>query len=682
MATGISKNQSQGQKQLPHSSAGNNGNKGVDFYIAYDGKENEAAILHTPPAELISLWPRQRNYSKEFQNRLYYGDNLPILSSLLRDEKVKGHVRLVYIDPPFATTSVFQTRGLIDAYSDLLSGANYLEFLRKRLILLRGLLADDGSIFVHLDENMAFQVKVVMDEVFGRKNFRNWITRKKCNPKNYTRKTFGKVSDYLLFYSKTDNYVWHRPVDVWTPERSLKEYQYAEEGTGRKYKKVPIHAPGVRNGETGKPWRGMSPPPGKHWQYTPAKLDEMEARGEIYWSPTGNPRRKIYLDDSAGVPVQDIWLDFRDAHNQNIHITGYPTEKNPALLARIIEAASNPGDIVLDCFCGSGTTMAAASALGRKWIGIDNSPEAIPTVLKRFAVGTKPMGDFVNKKAEDETPKTLSLFESLEEPEKAIDRTKSKGRITDFFLISELTHSLDLSDILAKWKQDIGEIEEKPVAVKEAEAEYIQADVIKQAMICLAKADPVMKKLIATAGKCRLSKRLEGFEALAEAIIRQQLSKKAAETIMGRVLKATKGRHLNHKTLKTVTDSQLRASGVSARKVSYLRDLERKVLEGRLDFKKIAKLSDQEAIDMLTQVKGIGRWTAEMYLIFVMLRPDVFPQEDMALRNAIYELYGVKKSAFLKESDKIADKWRPYRSIACWYLWSYLNCARENKESY
>ncbi len=109
----------------------------------------------------------------------------------------------------------------------------------------------------------------------------------------------------------------------------------------------------------------MLPPPGKHWQFTPQTLEEMDARGEIYWSPTGNPRRKVYLDESVGVTVQDIWLDFKDAHNQNVRITGYPTEKNPDLLALIVRASSHAGDIVLDCFSGSGTTLDAASQLGR-----------------------------------------------------------------------------------------------------------------------------------------------------------------------------------------------------------------------------------------------------------------------------------------------------------------------------
>jgi adenine-specific DNA-methyltransferase len=121
-----------------------------------------------------------------------------------------------------------------------LVGAHYIEFLRARLILLRELLAEDGSIYVHLDENMAFHIKVIMDEIFGRKNFRNWITRKKCNPKNYTRKTFGNIADFILFYTKSDNYVWNRPVEGWTEEHAAKEYEYVEKEAGRRYKKVPV----------------------------------------------------------------------------------------------------------------------------------------------------------------------------------------------------------------------------------------------------------------------------------------------------------------------------------------------------------------------------------------------------------------------------------------------------------
>jgi len=430
MAAGLSKNKWNGN--------GNHHPTDVSYAslqvsLNYEGKKDEKAILATNPANVEVLWQSK----EESPNRLYYGDNLTILASLLSEYKRK--VRLVYIDPPYATKSVFQSRSQNDAYADILEGAHYIEFIRERLVLLRELLAKDGSIYVHLDENMAFYVKVIMDEVFGSKNFKNWITRKKCNPKNYTRKTYGNVSDYIIFYTNSDEYVWNRSIEQWTDERAKKEYTYTEEGTGRKYKKVPIHAPGIRNGATGKPWKGLKPPPGKHWQYIPKTLDEMDARGEICWSSNGNPRRKIYLDNTEGVPVQDIWMDFKDAHNQNIKITGYPTEKNPDLIKRIIEASSNPGDIVLDCFAGSGTTMDVAGQLGRNWIGIDNSPEAIATTLRRFHKGTEAMGDFVSQRNGTKPKVNISLVGERE-------------IVSDFILYATESHSDDLTDILNQWK--------------------------------------------------------------------------------------------------------------------------------------------------------------------------------------------------------------------------------------
>ena len=440
MATGIPN---------PHRGArAPNTTTGGEITLTYVGKRPVADILHTQPAVLETVWTPADGIAP---NRLCYGENLSVLAALHRDAQVRGKVRLIYIDPPYATRSVFQSRKQADAYSDLLEGPAYLEFLRERLILLRELLADDGSMYLHLDENMAFHAKALMDEIFGRANFRNWITRKKCNPKNYTRKTYGNVADYILFYSKTDNFVWHRPVEAWTDKSAEREYSYVEPGTGRRYKKVPIHAPGVRNGETGKPWRGMNPPPGKHWQYLPSTLDEMDARGEIYWSSTGNPRRKIYLDDSHGIPVQDIWMDFRDAHNQNIRVTGYPTEKNPALMQRLIAASSNPGDLVLDCFAGSGTTLEAAHRLGRRWLGVDNSAEAIRTILQRFAKGAEPMGDFVQRMEHEETfdkeEPTLPMFDLLPAPAKpAIDHVPHEP-ITNFVLQTSAGFDLSLKGV-------------------------------------------------------------------------------------------------------------------------------------------------------------------------------------------------------------------------------------------
>lgn len=381
---------------------GSNGGAKLSYRLEYEGKSSEQEVFSIPPASLGPLLA----CPGDPMNKILYGDNLPILAALLEDKGVVGKIELTYIDPPYATGSKFVSRRLQHAYEDLLSGASYLEFLRKRLILIRQLMSDTGSVYVHLDSNMAFPVKALMDEIFGERNFRNWITRKKCNPKNYTRKQFGNIADYILFYSKTDEYVWNPPFEPWTKEGAEREYAYVEEKTGRRFKKVPVHAPGTRNGATGTTWRGRKPPPGKHWQFTPEKLDEMDARGDIYWSPSGNPRRKIYLDESSGVPVQDIWLKYKDAHNQMIRITGYPTEKNAEMIRLIIRSSSNPGGLVLDAFAGSGTTAAVAEEEDRAWIAVDNSLLAIETMIQRLTQGSEPMGDFVRTNK----PRTQTLF--------------------------------------------------------------------------------------------------------------------------------------------------------------------------------------------------------------------------------------------------------------------------------
>ena len=392
MATGLSKTKWNGN--IVKIDAGNSVNYPTKTELFFEGKKSQNDILSGSKASCSVFWKSET--ANGHNNRLFYGDNLPILLSLLDSSDIAGNVKLIYIDPPYATNSVFQAKGKKDAYQDLLQGAEYLAFMRERLLVMRELLSDDGSIYVHLDENMAFEVKMLMDEIFGKSNFRNWITRRKCSTKNTTRKRYGDISDYILYYAKSSNFIWNRPYDEWSDDKMLKEYPCIEPETGRRYKKVPVHAPGERNGETGKPWRGMMPPPGKHWQYTPSRLDEMDANGEIYWSANNNPRRKVYFDGEKGIPKQDIWLDYRDSINQNMRLTGYPTEKNLSMLETIVRASSNPGDIVMDCFCGSGSTLQAAYQNNRNWIGIDNSIEAICATLRRFHMGVEVAGDYVN----------------------------------------------------------------------------------------------------------------------------------------------------------------------------------------------------------------------------------------------------------------------------------------------
>jgi adenine-specific DNA-methyltransferase len=355
-----------------------------------------------------SVWRGSKTNEGSERGRLFFGNNTDALRMLTEIDDAKESVKLIYVDPPFATNQVFVSRSRNGGYSDLLTGKDYLDYLRTLFVMSHCLLSKDGSLYVHLDDNMVFEVKLLLDEIFGKQNFRNMIVRKKCNPKNYTKKKYGNISDYILFYTKSNNYTWNRPYIEWGYEEALREYPYIEEVTNRRYKRVPIHAPGVRNGDTGLPWRGMNPPPGKHWQYKRSTLDEMDKRGEIYWSLNGNPRRKVYLDESKGIPVQDIWMDYRDAHNQNVKITGYPTEKNQCLLERIVQASSDEDDLVLDFFSGSGTTLGVASSMNRRWIGVDNSIDAIDATIARFAHGLQPMGDYVSTNSNEQT----SLFEN------------------------------------------------------------------------------------------------------------------------------------------------------------------------------------------------------------------------------------------------------------------------------
>jgi adenine-specific DNA-methyltransferase len=424
------------------------------LHLDYPGKKPEADILSVAASSVSLLFSAS---NADPLKRLYYGDNLYLLRYLLDDPTVSGKISLIYIDPPFSTKTTFQTRNLQHAYEDVLEGGDFLEYIRERLVLLRELLSPEGSIYIHIDEKMLCHLKIVMDELFGADNYRNLITRKKCNPKNYTRKKYGNVADYILFYTKSNSYVWNRPIETWTDDRA-KEYQYIDKATGRRFMKVPLHAPGVRHGETGKSWRGMLPPPGKHWQFPPSTLDKMDKGGEIYWSPTGNPRRKVYLDQNPGPTVQDIWLDYKDAHNQNIKITGYPTEKNPEILKRIILASSNPGDLVLDAFSGSGTTLAVADHALRKWLGIDNSKEAIRLTLRRFAIGTETMGDYVTSRngeeaKSDNLDSEPTLFGWTEQPltKKKVDANYEP--ICDFSLYADSGAVSEMSDIAREWTE-------------------------------------------------------------------------------------------------------------------------------------------------------------------------------------------------------------------------------------
>ena len=313
------------------------------------------------------------------------GDNLEGLALLL-EQGIRAD--LVYIDPPFATNNEFlmdaERANTISAsgelaYSDTVRGDEYLEQLWLRLKAIRSVMADDGSIYVHIDVKMEHHVRLLMDDVFGARNFRNSITRIKCNPKNFNRYSYGNIKDTILFYSVSPNRIkWHPQEEPLTEEDAVSRYPLVD-GEGRRYATTPLHAPGVtRNGPTGGAWRGMPPPSGRHWRYSPEKLDELDAQGLIAWSGTGNPRKIIYADDSAGKLPQDVWV-YKDPQRPS-----YPTQKNAAMLERIILTSSEPGDTVLDCYAGSGTTLLEAARLGRRFVGMDSSAAAWEVIDNRL----------------------------------------------------------------------------------------------------------------------------------------------------------------------------------------------------------------------------------------------------------------------------------------------------------
>ncbi|MDR2763323.1 MAG: site-specific DNA-methyltransferase [Planctomycetaceae bacterium] len=314
-------------------------------------------------------------------NLLIQSDNIKALNYLL-NEGLQDKIDLVYIDPPYATGGNFTiTNGRAStisnskngniAYSDTLKGDDFIEFLRERLILIHKLLSKNGSIYLHIDYKIGHYVKVMMDEIFGLENFRNDITRIKCNPKNFDRIGYGNIKDLILFYSKTPNPIWNEPRKKYS-EKDIETLFPKKDKNGRSYATVPIHAPGeTENGKSNQPFKGILPPTGRHWRTDVETLEQWDKDGLIEWSSTGNPRKIIYADEREGMRIQDIW-EYKDPQYPK-----YPTEKNANMIDLIIKTSSNENSIVMDCFCGSGATPKAAQINNRKWIAIDQSELAI-----------------------------------------------------------------------------------------------------------------------------------------------------------------------------------------------------------------------------------------------------------------------------------------------------------------
>ncbi len=348
------------------------------------------------------------------QNTLYYGDNLPILREYIQ----AASIDLVYLDPPFNSNRsynvLFQDESGADSdaqikafddtwhwgasaeriYTDLVQespdrvsrmiaalrdfvGTNqmlaYLVMMAARLVELHRVLKPTGSLYLHCDPTASHYLKIILDAIFGPENFRNEIIWKRTSAHANVVQKYGTIHDVLLFYTVSDKFTWNQQYTPHDDEYIGTFFDQVDQ-EGRKYARRDLTA-SMQRASSGQlyEWKGIRPPPSRCWAMTQNKMDELDAQGRIHWPKKegGMPRLKIYPEDTPGSPLQDIWTDIRTMHNLSSERLGYPTQKPVALLERIISASSNPGDLVLDPFCGCGTAIVAAQQLERHWIGID-----------------------------------------------------------------------------------------------------------------------------------------------------------------------------------------------------------------------------------------------------------------------------------------------------------------------
>jgi len=357
-------------------------------------------------------------------NALYYGDNLAVLRESIASESVD----LIYLDPPFNSNASYnvlfkapsgeQSQAQIEAFEDswhwnesaerafdeVVTGPHsdasimlkamrsalgendmmaYLAMMAVRLIELHRVLKPTGSLYLHCDPTASHYLKVILDAIFSPQRFLNEITWKRTSSHNTARR-YGNVADIILFYGKTDQYLWNPQYTAFSEEQLSR---YKPDENGRLYKGENLTADRA-NSTSGKfEWRGTMPPASRGWGYTVEQLEKWWAEGRILTRKDGSPRMdglKVYLDQLAGQPLQSMWTDIERIGNTSGERLGYPTQKPLALLERLVAVSSNEGDIVLDPFCGCGTTVHAAQKLNRRWIGIDVTHLAIALVERRL----------------------------------------------------------------------------------------------------------------------------------------------------------------------------------------------------------------------------------------------------------------------------------------------------------
>ena len=382
--------------------------------LDWDGKTAEVPRLRLPlqVVETVNASRADRgtlSFDPEpddgWRNKLIWGDNLHVLASLA--DELAGQVDLIYIDPPFDSRQDYKVRIAVGdggdaadqdlaklssvieekAYRDTWGKGveSYLQMLYERLVLLRELMSDQGSLFLHLAPNVSHLARVLLDEIFGADHFRAEIVWKRTTAHSdhgQGGKQLGPVHDSILYFTKSDAYIWNRLTVPHSNQYVETKYSHVEETTGRRYRLDNLTGPG--GAAKGNPYyevMGVS----RHWRYSVKRMNELIVEGRVVQTrPGGVPQFKRYLDESEGVSLQDVWTDVDAINSQAIQRLGYDTQKPEALLERIIKSSSDESSIVLDCFAGSGTTPAVAEKLNRRWVAVDIGRFAIHTTRKRL----------------------------------------------------------------------------------------------------------------------------------------------------------------------------------------------------------------------------------------------------------------------------------------------------------
>lgn len=334
-----------------------------------------------PPAPASSLAPPPPGpESIPATQAVWQSDNLAVLSRLPH-----ASVDLVYLDPPFHSRRRYtlgkgasQRPAFDDRHPSVTA---YVSFLRSRLVELRRLLRPTGSLWFHCDRHAAHHVRLLLDEVFGPARFRAEIIWRRINAKGHAFRGFPHNHDTLLWYTAGPRFTWHRPYRPLDSAYVERFYRFTEPGTGRRYRLGDLTNPNPDRPRLTYAWNGHV----RVWRWTRQRMQDAHDRGLLHYTRTGLACQKRYLDEMKGRPVDSLWDDIAPVSAASAERTGYPTQKPVALLERIIAASSNPADLVLDPFCGSGTALLAAHRLARRALGIDACPEACALAVQRLA---------------------------------------------------------------------------------------------------------------------------------------------------------------------------------------------------------------------------------------------------------------------------------------------------------